>query len=130
MTADQGNVQDAFVGQMETATLVIGRLAHDFGNIMTGILGFAELSLIHLTAQSPARSYVEEIMNSAHHGAAWIRKLQAFSRCNKSRILPMPLASLVAIEEERLRQAWGNRVTLLVALPADLPSVDMDGDSV
>jgi CheY-like chemotaxis protein len=129
MMAEQGK-QDVFQGQMETATLVTGRLAHDFGNILTGILGFAELSLTQLPADSPARHYVEEIVHNAQNGAGWIRKLQAFSRRTKPGNHSVHLGPLVSKEEDRLREAWGNRVTFLVALPADLPAVALDGDSV
>jgi len=130
MIAEQGNKHDVFHRQMETATLVTGRLAHDFSNILTGILGFAELSLSQMTSDSPARCYVEEIVSSAQNGADWIRKLQDFSRPINPRIQPIHLAPLVGNEEDRLRQAWGNRVTLLVAVPADLPPAAMDADAV
>ena len=130
MIAEQGNKHDVFHRQMETATLVTGRLAHDFSNILTGILGFAELSLSQLNSDSPARCYVEEIVNAAQNGAGWIRKLQDFSRPINPRIQSIHLAPLVGSEEDRLRQAWGNRVTLLVAMPEDLPPVAMDADAV
>ena len=130
MIAEQGNKHDVFHRQMETATLVTGRLAHDFSNILTGILGFAELSLSQLNSDSPARCYVEEIVNAAQNGAGWIRKLQDFSRPINPRIQSIHLAPLVGREEDRLRQAWGNRVTLLVAMPEDLPPVAMDADAV
>jgi CheY-like chemotaxis protein len=125
-----GKPQDGFQRHLETAILVTGRLAHDFSNILTGILGFAELSLTQLPPDSPARPYVEEIVQFAENGAGWVRKLQAFGRSGKSRFLPIPLAPLVAREEERLRQAWDNRVTFLAALPEDLPPLALDADSL
>jgi nitrogen-specific signal transduction histidine kinase/ActR/RegA family two-component response regulator len=129
-TEERRQTQEAFHKQCETATVVTGRLAHDFGNILTGILGFAELSLTELAPDSPARRYIEEIVNSAQNGAGWIHKLQAFSRRSKPRFLPIPLAPLVAKEEERLRQTWGNRVTFLFSLPEDLPFLAIDADSL
>jgi CheY-like chemotaxis protein len=130
MIGEQGIRQDVLQGQMETATLVTGRLAHDFSNILTGILGFAELSLTQLPPNSPAQRFIEEIIHSAQNGAGWIHKLQAFSRPINPRVLPIPLAPLVAAEQDRLRQAWGNRVTFLVALPDDLPRITFDADSL
>ncbi len=114
--------QEALQRQLETAAVVTGRLAHDFGNILTGILGFAELSLTQLHPDSTAWGYVEEIVNAARNGAGWIRKLQAFSRSRKPRALPTSLAPLLTQEEDRFRQLWGQRVTFLVALADDLPA--------
>jgi len=125
-----GKPQDGFPRHLETAILVTGRLAHDFGNILTGILGFAELSLTQLPPDAPARRFVQEIIQFAENGAGCGRKLQAFGRRSKPRSLPIPLAPLVAREEDRLRQVWGNRVTFLAALPEDLPPLALDADSL
>src|SRR5262249_16217087 len=38
--------------RLESAAQLTGKLAHDFGNVLTGILGFAELSLSQLPADA------------------------------------------------------------------------------
>ena len=100
--------QEAFPGRLETAAAVTGRLAHDFGNILTGILGFAELSLTHLPADATARLYVQELVHAAQDGAGWVRKLQVFSRRAKPAAQASRLAPLVARAQDKLRQIWSN----------------------
>jgi signal transduction histidine kinase/CheY-like chemotaxis protein len=119
-----------FQRQLENAVAVTGKLAHDFGNILTGILGFAELSLNELPADSPARRYLQEIANSAENGAVWNRKLQDFCRKSDRRGQAIHLAQVLAALEDRFGQGWGKRVSFLLAVPADLPAVAMDGASL
>jgi signal transduction histidine kinase/CheY-like chemotaxis protein len=120
----------ALQGRMENVAQVTGRLAHDFGNILTGILGFAELSLSQAPLDSPQRRYLSEVVQSAQHGAAWVRKLQTFSRRSRAKGPPSQLGATLAEETDRCRQAWGSTIALLVA-PADtLPPVAVDAEAV
>jgi len=114
---------------VENAAAVTGRLAHDFGNVLTGILGFAELSLTQLPTDSVPHRYVQEVWQSAQQGANWVRKLQLFSRRSAPQAWPTPLAPILQEEAARLRKAWGSEVALLVAFADDLPPVAIDAES-
>lgn len=63
---------------------VVGRLAggvaHDFGNILTGIVGHAELLADRLESGSTAREQVDAISAAAGRGTALTRQLLAFAR--------------------------------------------------
>lgn len=115
---------------VEQAAAVTGRLAHDFGNVLTGILGFTELSLTQLPENSIPHRYIQEVLHSAQQGASWVRKLQLFSRRAAPQCWPTALGPIIQEEASRLRAAWGNAVTLLVALADDLPPVPIDADSL
>lgn len=115
---------------LENAARLTAKLAHDFGNVLTGILGFAELTLGQLPADSLPRRYVEEVLLSAQQGARWVQKLQLFGRRRSRNFLPASLHAAVAAEEARVRPAWGPSVALHVALPADLPPLAIEGESL
>jgi signal transduction histidine kinase len=115
---------------LEKTALFTGRLAHDFGNVLTGILGFCELSLSQLPADSLPRRYVDEVWQSAQKGARWVQKLQWFSRRRPQQFVPASIPAVVAQEEVRLRAAWQGTVTLHVNLPADLPGIGLDAESL
>src|SRR5262249_7057033 len=56
--------------RLETAALVTRRLAHDFGNVLTGILGFTELALAQQTqTNTPLYNYLTEAYRGAQAGA-------------------------------------------------------------
>jgi len=44
------------------------RLAHDFNNVLTGIMGFTELSLGHLAPGTLPASIATEVHHSARNG--------------------------------------------------------------
>lgn len=117
-------------GQVENAAALTGKLAHDFGNVLTGILGFAELTLSQLPENSLPRQYLQEVWQSARRGAQWIHKLQIFSRKSSPEAVPTRLANIIADEEARVRQLWGGSVTFVVALTPDLPLVALDAESL
>jgi signal transduction histidine kinase len=81
---------------MEVAAHVVRRLAHDFGNVLTGILGFSELALSDKEAsRSPLREYLSEVHRGAQSGAQYTNQLRLFARqrassnrsCNLAKVL-------------------------------------------
>jgi signal transduction histidine kinase/CheY-like chemotaxis protein len=94
--------------RLEGAAGVARRLAHDFGNILTGILGFSELSLTQsVTPDSALHRYLMEVYRGAQAGAAFTAVLRD--------------------EEVRVRLLWGESPFRL-AVPEDLPPLGIDAD--
>ena len=124
-----GEVQ-ALQRDLEQAAVITGRLTHDFGNYLTGVLGFTELSLSQTSPDAPAHHYMQEVLQSAQQGAAWIHRLQLFCRRQAAPAWPTRLASVLALEDARLTEATASRVRLHVNLPNDLPLLDMDAGSL
>jgi signal transduction histidine kinase len=116
--------------KLEEAALIVGRLAHDFGNLLTGVLGFAELALAQLADGSQPHRFVREIVQAAQKGAQLIQKLSLFSR---RRPIGRPAAALepvLAEEANRLRKKAGLPLDLRLDVPASLPFLALDGESV
>src|SRR5262249_50061718 len=114
--------------RLEEATAIVGRLAHDFGNVLTSILGFSELSLGQLSPGEQSHAYVEEIYRAAQHGAHLTNQLRLFSRRGRPPTLTAPVAAVAAGEAARLRAGWGAQVRLDFHVPADLPPVGVEPD--
>src|SRR5437868_1053231 len=58
--------RDARQQRLEDAATVVRRLAHDFGNVLTGILGFSELALAQqVPANTPLHGYLNEVYRAA-----------------------------------------------------------------
>src|SRR5262249_23617952 len=122
--------RDRLQNYLETAAAVTGRLVHDFGNVLTGILGFAELGAGQLPAESLARRHVTEVCPRATQGAEWLSRLRLSSRRRAPNFWPCSLPALLAEEEVRVRALWGDTVSLLVQLEPDLPPAALDADSL
>ncbi len=112
--------------QLEGTAQLTGKLAHDFGNVLTGILGFAELTLTQLPTASMPHRYVSEIWQAAQNGARWVEKLRLFSRRRIGPVTPGSIPAAVAAEQARARSAWGAEVALHIALPTQLPLVGVE----
>jgi signal transduction histidine kinase/CheY-like chemotaxis protein len=116
--------------RLETAAQTAGRLAHDFGNVLTGILGFSELSLAQRPgADAPLFRYLREIHQAAQTGAHLTQQLRQFSRRAAAAVRPCDLKAVVEGELTRL-DAAGDRPSVLATLPDDLPRIALDTDHV
>jgi signal transduction histidine kinase/CheY-like chemotaxis protein len=117
--------------RLEAVAQVTRRLAHDFGNVLTGILGFSELALAQpMPAHSPLHSYLTEVHRGAQGGAQLTQQLRLFSRRQAHASRPCQPAAVLAEEETRLRGAAGAAVQVQTTLPGDLPPVALDADQL
>jgi signal transduction histidine kinase len=116
-------------GRLADTAVVAGRMAHDFDNVLTGIMGFAELSQPAVPPNSPTARYLAELLRVAQRGVQMTQLLHQFSRGGSVNPQPAAVADALALEEARLR----NRTPparLRVDAPADLPPVALNIDSL
>lgn len=113
--------------RMEHAAAIVRRLAHDFGNFLTGILGFSELALSQQApTSSPLHSYLEEIHRGAQNAAHYTNQLRLFARRNSPCNRSCHLAEALAAEENRLQAARGANVQIKNLLPNELPAIAVE----
>lgn len=113
--------------RMDAAARIVRRLAHDFGNILTGILGFSELSLAQqLSPSSPLHAYLTEIHRGAQNGAQYTNQLRLFARRQTTSNRSCNLAAVLGEEKARLTPALGTSIQLRLDLPADLPPIAVE----
>jgi signal transduction histidine kinase/CheY-like chemotaxis protein len=115
--------------RMDHAAAIVRRLAHDFGNVLTGILGFAELALAQpQQAGAPLHGYLTEVHRSAQAGAQLTQQLRQLGRRAATGSGSCGLAAIVAEESKRLRSNLDNPVRVEVSVPRDLPLVSMSAE--
>jgi signal transduction histidine kinase len=112
--------------RLEDAAAVARRLAHDFGNFLTGILGFSELALTQqANARTPLHSYLSEVYRSAENGARYTHRLHLFSRRQKpsGRSCSLPEVLDQEIQEQQKQNAT---IQFYTRVPADTPPLALD----
>jgi signal transduction histidine kinase/FixJ family two-component response regulator len=115
---------------MEQTASVTGRVAHDFGNVLTALLGYAELALPQLVPGSLPHQHVSEMYQAAQLGAQMIRKLSLFSRRRPSGSRMASVHMALAGEMMRVQKSWQPDVDVKLDLPSHLPAVAIDSESL
>jgi two-component system cell cycle sensor histidine kinase/response regulator CckA len=112
--------------KMEAVGRLAGGVAHDFNNILTVILGYAETLLRASKDADPHRKPIEEIRNAGQRAAGLTRQLLAFSRRQILEPRVLNLGDVVRNLEPMLRRLIGEDIDLRTALPAGLGRVKAD----
>ena len=66
--------------KMESVGLFAGGIAHNFNNLLMGIMGYADLGQVALPPEHPAHRYLGEIIEISQRSADLIQQLLAFAR--------------------------------------------------
>lgn len=66
--------------KMEAIGTLAGGIAHDFNNILSGILGYAQLTELNLNNPMKAKGYMSQIVKGAQRAAGLTQQILTFSR--------------------------------------------------
>ncbi len=115
--------------KMDGIGRLAGGIAHDFNNLLMPILGYTDLALSSLPAESPARGDLAIVRTAAGRAREVVAQLLAFSRAQVLDVSRIDLAEAVAEFEPLLRRTLGEHIELLVIaepgifVEADRPKV-------
>ncbi len=101
--------------KLEAVGMLAGGVAHDFNNILTAVLGFAEALDGELPPEHPGREFGAQIQKAALRGARLTEQLLAFGKKQVVRAEVFDPAVLVEETTPMLRQLVGAEVRLDVA---------------
>ncbi|VFQ43213.1 PAS domain S-box protein [Desulfoluna butyratoxydans] len=104
------------VQKIESVGRLAAGVAHDFNNMLSPILGYAELLLDELPEGEECYGYSLEIKNAAERSRNLVRQLLAFSRKQVLRLDPLDLRAIVAGMQPLLRQTLREDIALTVSL--------------
>lgn len=81
--------------KMEAIGTLAGGIAHDFGNIMTAIMGIAEMGRRNAARGNPAADFFNDIMKASGHANNLVRRILTFSRQSELQANPLRIDTLV-----------------------------------
>ncbi len=105
--------------RMEVLGQLAGGVAHDFNNILTAIMGSAELLRANLEIGSRNHMFSEEILNAATRAAELTRHLLAFSRKGQMRRNRIHVHPIIEEVIRLLARSIDKKITLKKKLDAD-----------
>jgi PAS domain S-box-containing protein len=112
--------------RLESIGVLAGGVAHDFNSLLTVILGNAELLLLDIKADDPAREMVAGITKAGELAALLVRQLLAFSRRQLFVPQVLDLNALVTDTEKILRRHVGPDIYMTTALDPAVYRVKAD----
>ena len=116
--------------KLEAIGRLAGGVAHDFNNVLTAILGSAELLMMDTPPGEHAREEVEIIRDAAVRAQDLIRQLLAFSARQVLQPVVLDLNDLIRDLGRMLRRLIGEDLTLDTDLARDLGAVRADPGQV
>ncbi|MFM8272629.1 MAG: ATP-binding protein [Gemmata sp.] len=117
---------DRLFQRLGDAAVIAGRMAHDFDNLLQGIIGFSDLALPLLNPGSQPASFVAEIGKVGQRGITFTQQLHHLSRSGQTRPNPGAVALALTKEETRLKTAAQTGVRIEKELPPNLPPVAVE----
>ena len=103
--------------KLESLGRLAGGVAHDFNNMLGGIMGYADL-MLEGEGDPQRRGYLDGILKAARRSAELTRKLLGFARRGKNIVEPVDLNAIVRDSVTMLKPSIQGSVRIVEALEA------------
>jgi PAS domain S-box-containing protein len=116
--------------KLESLGLLAGGVAHDFNNILLGIMGNAELAAMEQAADSPVRRHLLAIVSSAKRAARLCKQMLTYSGKGGMALAPVNLNDIIQEIPALLKAAIPKKARLSFKLDPRLPFVEADAAQI
>jgi PAS domain S-box-containing protein len=116
--------------KMEAVGQLAGGVAHDFNNILAGVLMHLGLLQDEPSLDPATRTALKELEKEAQRGAVLTRQLLAFSRQQAMQPEVIDLKGVLQGLLKMLRRLLGEHIEVLLAGPDGLPGVNADSGMI
>jgi PAS domain S-box-containing protein len=90
--------------KMEAIGTLAGGIAHDFNNILSAIVGYTDIALHDLPADTPVAGYLKKVLQAGNRARDLVNQILAFSRATEQETRPV-VVKHIAKEALKLLQA-------------------------
>jgi PAS domain S-box-containing protein len=118
------------VQKMEAVGQMAAGIAHNFNNVLTSMLGYAEFALDSLPENHPVKADLEVIKKGTLRAANLTGQLLTFPRHQVTRPHPFNLSELVMNLDPILRQLIDHSVDLVISAPPEVWNVQADSNQL
>ena len=89
--------------KMEAIGTLAGGIAHDFNNILSAIIGYSELALVDMQADTALKNNMQQILAAGGRAKELVQQILTFSRQRRQEMLPLRLDQVVGETLKLLR---------------------------
>jgi signal transduction histidine kinase len=112
--------------RIEAAGQLAGGVAHEVNNMMTAVLGFADIALKRLDPGHPAVGDLHEVLKAGGRTARITQQLLAFTRQQHNQPETLSVSVVIRDLATLLQQSLGAEYLLQLELPDEVPPVVAD----
>lgn len=114
--------------KMEAIGHLTGGVAHDFNNILTGVLGYVEMARDQLDPETDHKltKYLSRAQRAGEKARDLIAQMLTFSRGDTGKPRPLSLVPIVEDSISLLESTVPSSITITTHLPENLPMVVLD----
>ena len=116
--------------RMEAIGQLAGDIAHDFGNLLSIIKGYTNLSFHTLKEDDPLQENIKEIQKATERATALVRQLLDFSCHQVMEMKVLDLNTLLRNLDKMLHQVISEDIKLVMRLAEDLGRVKVDPKNI
>ncbi|MCC7431576.1 response regulator [bacterium] len=104
--------------KLEAIGTLAGGIAHDFNNILTGIIGYAELSMFELSQTNlKAKNNVEQILIAGKRAKDLVKQILTFSRKTDLERKPLQIDSVLNEAMKLIRSTLPSTIEIIQKIP-------------
>jgi two-component system, cell cycle sensor histidine kinase and response regulator CckA len=118
------------VQKLESLGVLAGGIAHDFNNILMAVIGNADLALMRLGPESPARDNLHNIEQAARRAADLASQMLAYSGKGRFVIESLNLTAVVEEMTHMLAISISKKAVMRFNFTTHLPSVEADATQI
>jgi len=116
--------------KLESLGVLAGGIAHDFNNLLLAILGNADLALMDMAPEAPARENVDEIKKASQRAAELARQMLAYSGKGRFVVKALDLSAMVEEMTHMLNVSISKKAILKYNFSKNLPAIEADATQV
>ena len=116
--------------KLESLGVLAGGIAHDFNNLLLAILGNADLALMDMAPEAPARQNVDEIKRASQRAAELSRQMLAYSGKGRFVVKALDLSAMVEEMAHMLKVSISKKAILKYNFNKNLPPIEADATQI
>lgn len=118
------------VQKMEAIGTLAGGIAHDFNNILSGIMGYTELSMSMVKEQPRVYQHMEQVMAAAKRAGDLVKQILTFCRKAQQETRPIAMAPIIQEVVRFMRASLPSSIELKLSIEAESDVIMADASQL